>query len=360
MRRLDTIENALNVSAPDPACDTLFLPFANNALTWPTTGRALFLRARLGAAWRSTRYASSLVCEQSFKPDADRLEQAGLHLDADADERFPLVLILPPRQRDEARALFAQALRRVTPGGVVVASVPNNLGARSAETDLERIAGPVTNLSKNKCRVFWVTADANSIDAAVFEEWSALDAPRPIADGLFSSRPGLFHWDAIDPASRLLAEHLPSDLAGRAADLGAGYGYLSARLIEKNPQIIAVDLYEAEARALELARTNLCAESARVELGFHWHDVRRGLLARYDVVVSNPPFHQGRADAPGLGQAFIHAAAAALRPGGQLWLVANRHLPYETALTRLFLQVQTVAVGEGFKVIQASKATDTP
>ena len=75
----------------------------------------------------------------------------------------------------------------------------------------------------------------------------------------------------------------------------------------------------------------------------------------YDFIVSNPPFHQGRADQPEIGCAFIVAAAAALRPAGCLWLVANRHLPYEQVLRENFRKVRTVAEEQGFKVIEAIK-----
>ena len=121
----------------------------------------------------------------------------------------------------------------------------------------------------------------------------------------------------------------------------------------RNPGLDRIDLYEAEARALELARLNLRTVPRTLAVGYHWHDVSTGLPARYDVIVSNPPFHQGRADAPDLGRAFIIAAARALNPGGQLWLVANRHLPYEAALSEHFAQVRVIVVRDGFKVITA-------
>ncbi|MBP6596860.1 MAG: methyltransferase, partial [Arenimonas sp.] len=150
---------------------------------------------------------------------------------------------------------------------------------------------------------------------------------------------------------------LPPDLAGRGADLGAGFGYLACELLARCPGVAELDLYEAEARALDLCRANLA--DARVPVGYHWHDVTAGLPKAYDFVVSNPPFHQGRADEPALGQAFIAAAAAALRPGGRLLLVANRHLPYEVTLARAFGAVRVLLEQDGFKVIIATKADAT-
>lgn len=348
------------MNANDDLLETLLLPFDQRALTWPVEGGVLFLGARAGAALQR-RPLQGLVCEQDFRGEVDALERAGLPMAEAADERrFPLVMLLPPRQREQARALYARAVDRLAPGGRVLACVANNEGARSAEDDLRRLTGQVSNLSKNKARVFWTgpldgAGDAR-IDQALLEQWRVLDAPRAVVDGRFRSRPGVFAWDRIDPASALLAAQLPATLKGRAADLGAGFGYLSVELLERCPGITAVDLYEADARALELARENLAPLATRAELGFHWHDVTTGLPARYDVIISNPPFHgQGRAERPDLGRAFIAAAAAALAPGGSLWMVANRHLPYEAALGSGFDRVETLVQKQGFKIVHARK-----
>ncbi|NUS38648.1 MAG: class I SAM-dependent methyltransferase [Lysobacter sp.] len=345
----------------DPALDALLLPFAEGRLAWPRAG-ALFLRARDGVALHAAPHPG-LACVQPFKPQADALAHAGLALrDADEEDdghRWPLVLLLPPRQRSEARAWMARALARVAPGGVVVVSQPNDEGAKSGQADFARLAGPLQVLSKHHCRVYWSAPLHAVAEPALAAGWRALDAPRPIADprlppGRWLSRPGVFAWDRIDAGSALLAQHLPAGLAGVAADLGAGWGYLAAVLLERCPGIHALDLYEADARALALARDNLASHAQRAALGFHWHDVTTGLPRRYDVIVSNPPFHaQDRADRPELGQRFIAAAAQALAPRGRLWLVANRHLPYEGALGAHFAGVRTVAQADGFKVVEA-------
>ena len=192
----------------------------------------------------------------------------------------------------------------------------------------------------------------------VTARWRQADAPRPILGGRFQSRPGVFAWDRIDPASALLAAQLPVDLSGRGADLGAGWGYLAAEVLARCAGVTALDLYEAEARALELARGNLAAHAGRAALDFHWHDVTTGLPRDgYDFIVSNPPFHaHDRGDRPELGQRFIEVAAQSLRPGGRLLLVANRHLPYEATVAQAFATHRVLAEGGGFKVIEAVKA----
>ncbi|MET0548741.1 MAG: methyltransferase [Xanthomonas sp.] len=348
-------------AAQDAPLDTLFLPFAQGMLRWPA-GKVLSLRARDGWALRQHAQSAQLVCEQDYRPFASALQQGGWTVraeqDGDADAGgYALVLVLPPRQREEARALLARAVALAAPGGVVVACQANNEGARSGEDDLQQLAGLGGKLTKHHCRVYWTAPLQGGHDAALQQRWARLDAVRPILDGRFRSRPGVFAWDRIDPASALLAEHLPADLRGRAADLGAGYGYLSAELLARCPQLTALDLFEADARALALARANLAQAPAAATLGFHWHDVTTGLPGQYDVIVSNPPFHApGRMERPDIGRRFIAVAAQALAPGGRLFLVANRHLPYEAVLDASFGATEVLATRDGFKLIHAVRS----
>lgn len=345
----------------DLPLDALFHPFQTGLLQWPAGDAALFLRAREGAALHAVR-GTSVRATQPFKPEADRLQRLGIELldeEALPAATFPLVLVLPPRQREEARALLARACAAVAPGGRVVMSVANDEGAKSREADLKQLAGEVATLSKHHCRVCWTRPGA-SVDAALSAKWHQADAARSVASndvpgGSFLSRPGVFAWDRVDAASRMLAEVLPNDLRGRVADFGAGWGYLSLQVLARCPQVTALDLVEADARALALARANLV--DARVPLQFHWHDVAAGVPGRYDAIVCNPPFHAlGRGDRPDIGRAFIAAAAQALSPVGRLWLVANRHLPYEQALGDGFAQVRTLAQDGGFKIVEGEKA----
>lgn len=340
----------------DPALDALFLPFDDDLLPAPDGGA--FIGARDGVALR--RWArAGLTCEQEMRPAASALEDAGF-VRAEGElappDRFPWVLVLPSRQRDQSRAQLARAVQLAAGGGRVVCAAPNNAGARSMQDDLAAIAGPVTVQSKHKCRIVWTGPLEAPADPALCAAWARADAVQPILDGSVVSRPGLFAWDRVDPASALLVEHLPTALAGRAADLGAGWGYLSMQLLERSPRITALTAFEAQGRALPALRQNLARFESRVAIETHWHDVTTGIPGQYDVIVSNPPFHgDDRVDRPELGQRFIEVAAAALPRGGRFYMVANRHLPYEAVLEKAFSSMRLLVDARGFKVFEGMK-----
>ena len=138
--------------------------------------------------------------------------------------------------------------------------------------------------------------------------------------------------------------------SGVVADLGCGWGYLSAELLARCPGITRLDAIDADARAVALARQNLTDPRAAVR----WADASQPHgVAQWDAVVMNPPFHQGRAAVPDLGRAFIRAAAHGLKPGGRLLLVANVTLPYERELETEFASWQQIDEADGFKLLTA-------
>lgn len=341
----------------DPALDTLFLPLSDEVIELPPAARVLFLRARAGRSLEALE-GCELLCEQSFAPDRDALQKAGRKVDAETDgDGFDATFVLPGRQRQEARAQLARAVSKTKPGGLVIACAPNTEGAKTLESDITELLGGADKHSKNKCRVIWGSVQPDQIDKNLLSDWLQLDAPREVLDGAYVSRPGIFAWDRIDPASKLLADHLPETLKGRGADLGAGFGFLARTVFEKASGVAGIDLYEAEKRALDLAEQNLSAFKGKKAMNGIWSDVTKGVEGPYDFIVSNPPFHQAsKADRSDVGQGFIRAASAGLRPGGEFYLVANRHLPYEQTLNEVFGRVEMLADEGGYKVIKAVKA----
>jgi 16S rRNA (guanine1207-N2)-methyltransferase len=318
-------------------------------LTLPA-GRAVFIRAEADPALREL--GADLVCEQTLKPGHDRLAALGLAVTRRAEGSFATALCLLTKNKLESLANIARAWAMLEPGGLLVCSGRNDTGAASIAKQARTAFGEVESLSKYHCRVFWTRRREGSMPAPA-AEWLASGELHVVPETGALSRPGVYGWNAIDKGSEFLAAHLPRDIAGRVADLGAGWGYLSLSLLECCPGIAHLDLYEAEWLALDAARANVSARRPDASVGYHWHDVTAGLPARYDAIVMNPPFHAGKSTDVALGRAFIAAAAAALTPGGTLLMVANRHLPYEAAIDAHFKSRQTIAETAAFKLIRA-------
>lgn len=319
----------------------------------PATARIDVLRALPGVA-QGTAPTLRWRAEQSFQPQDAALRAQGVDTGPAGSSPADVVIVLLPRSRDEGRALLARAVQDVAPGGLVAGAALNDEGARSAEKDLAALLPLAGQISKAHGRAFWTVPRPTALPEAtqaLVARWLAADEPRrEAATGLWQ-RPGVFNEGRLDAGSARLIEHLPPTLRGAVADLGAGTGLLSMALLERCPGVQSLDLFEAEGRALDLARRNLA--EPRVPVRFHWHDVATGVPGRFDAVVSNPPFHVGSRGVPALGRAFIAAAARALKRDGQFLMVANRHLPYEDALREVFGRGELLAEDGGFKVYRA-------
>lgn len=345
------------------ALETLLLAFTTEDAL-PVPPRALFIGAEPHPALKEWPEVTGW---QPLKPLATAWEKAGFpRADALPDGKWPLVMVLPGKSRDEALAWFALARDRLAPGGTLLVAMPNTAGAGRFEKELSKATGPIVSIQKHKCRAFHATEDGGW-NEEIFEEWRALAAPREISG--FTVEAGIFSSDHIDPGSQLLAGHLPAHLRGKVADLGAGWGFLSDAVLKRCPKIERLDLFEADARALACARGNLrhhepevirlssptCYAEDEPRIHYHWHDVTTGLPDIYDAIVMNPPFHTGQATDVDLGRAFLRTAAASLKRGGKLLLVANRQLPYEAALEASGLSWRKIAEDKVYKVLFADK-----
>lgn len=335
----------------EPATELLFLTLQDRLSLFGEGARIGFERAVFHPSLLSLSKSHKLTCIQYFKPDFDALTNFGVSTSDELSPPYDLMLYLGSRVRDENLYNFARALSSLRDGGELLASFPNSLGAARFEKSLASLAGSVESKTKFKCRAFWATKDAR-LNTELLSEWLSLGKPLQVPDTQLLSLPGLFGRNVIDVGSRLLASHMPTDLKGRGADLGAGWGYLSFEALSKSPNIRALDLYEADSRALKLAKHNLKPFS-KPALSFFWQDVTKGLSAPgYDWIVMNPPFHRGEHTDHSLGIRFVEIASAALRPGGELHMVSNAHLPYQFVVGENFSTSSIVAEEGGFRVVR--------
>lgn len=280
---------------------------------------------------------------QGFAPDRNAFRQAGYNVTQDA-VAAPTVIVVVPRSKLLARAMIAKACAL---GQLVVVDGQRTDGIDSLYKDVRKQLGDLSSLPKAHGRIFWF----NVTDALA--HW--LTSPPAKGEHGFYTTAGVFSDGAVDRGSALLAKTLPPKLPARMADLGAGWGYLSQAVLSREG-VKVLDLIEAEALSLDCARLNVTDERAT----FHWADALTFQpTAKYDAIVMNPPFHTGSKGTPSLGQGFIAASARMLAPHGKLWMVANRHLPYEAALREQFRNVDELPGDGAFKIFYATRPLKT-
>jgi 16S rRNA (guanine1207-N2)-methyltransferase len=353
------------------SADRLSLALASGAAIFPPSGRIAAFFPTAGTDL-SALPRDRLHVVQPIRPDHDSFAAAGYDTapvpDDDAGDSpsdgatpgYAAAIVFLPRVRAAARAAVARAVR-LTGGGPLVIDGQKTDGIDTMLREARARGHVAEVLSKAHGKIFTLTPDLG----ADWPAWEAGGAPRPL-DGGLSAAPGGFSADGPDPGSQALAAALAAlprgRLAGRVADLGAGWGYLSRAALDR-PEVAEVHLVEADHGALSLAQAAL-GHDPRAR--FHWADATAFVPdTAFDAVVTNPPFHRGRTADPGLGRAFVLAAARMLRPSGVLYLVANRHLPYEATLAAAFAEVSELPAAPGthapgYKLIRAARPRRSP
>ncbi|MDV7270300.1 methyltransferase [Thioclava sp. A2] len=284
---------------------------------------------------------------QGFKPDHDALAARGLSVSPAPEGSYAAAVVFVPRAKAEARALLAEACRHVTAGGVIWVDGGKTDGIDSLYKDLRKLVPVSAATAKAHGKIFSFLADPEALT-----QWEA--TPITPAEG-FTTLPGVFSAEEVDEGSALLAACLPAHLPARMADLGAGWGWLSAQVLAREG-VESLDLVEAEHSALECSKMNISDPRAT----HIWADATAFMPEnRYSGIVMNPPFHTSREATPGLGQAFIRAAAKMLSLSGTLWLVFNRHLPYDEVLQASFHEVEDIVPPSGvstrFRIVRGHR-----
>jgi 16S rRNA (guanine1207-N2)-methyltransferase len=310
-------------------------------LTLPETGTVVFVGLSAEVADLPIP-ADRAEIVQSFAPDHAAWLARGLRVRTAPEGPYAAAVVSLPRARELAEARIAEA-EAMAAGGLVVLDGAKTDGIEAIAKALRAKGVAPEMVSKAHGKCLWFRAGAHLGD------WARPAMQRNAQGDMVCA--GVFSADGADPASVALAAALPETLSGEVADLGAGWGWLSREVLRR-PKVASLHLVEADLRALDCARVNAADARAR----FHWADATGWMSpALLDAVVMNPPFHVGRKAEPALGQAFVRAAARNLRPSGTLWMVANRHLPYETVLADCFREVRELSGTGGFKILQATR-----
>ncbi|MFE7759456.1 methyltransferase [Streptomyces sp. NPDC057418] len=307
-------------------------------------------------SYLAQRATAANLARNGADPDAVRM----LSVRDTPPERVDVLLVRVPK----SLALLEDQLHRLAPavhaGTVVIGTGMVKEIHTSTLKLFERIIGPTrTSLAVKKARLVFCTPDP-ALPRSPSPWPYRYDLPDDVgavSGRTMTNHAGIFCAERLDIGTRFFLKHLPGRTgADRVVDLGCGNGVLglSASLANPEASVTFIDeSYQAVASAEATFRANARPDAeADFLVGDGMADLPAGSV---DLVLSNPPFHSHQAVSDATARTMFHGARAALRPGGELWVVGNRHLGYHTQLRRTFGNCTTVAGDPKFVVLRAVK-----
>ena len=288
-------------------------------------------------------YYSDFATQQTFA------KKLGLVTLSKINKKYEIVVVTVSKSKLESFGRIAIAYETIKFGGILIIDGSKRNGIDSIIKILSKIVDLEHINSKDHGKTAILTVLGKKIDT--FADWSKYSKPIKNEDGYFSV-PGLFSYRKIDPASEFLSSIFDDQLRGNIIDLGAGWGFLSAKVIKKCKKIKSITLIDHDQRAINCARMNIKNKKA----SFRCLDVKEAtdLGLKFDNVISNPPFHSNQCKDLNLGKSFIRVAHRHLKSTGSLFIVSNIQLPYERLAQSLFRKCTIHLQNRKFKIILAT------
>lgn len=315
------------------------------------------------AAHRPVQITDSHLAQEATRANLARagVEPGAVRLLTTQDpppERIDVLLVRVPK----SLALLEDQLLRLAPavhaGTVVVGTGMVKEIHTSTLALFERILGPTrTSLAEKKARLIFCTPDPALERPG--NPWPYVytlpDGIGPAAGGTVVNHAGVFCADRLDIGTRFFLRHLPEGGGRRVVDLGCGNGVVgtSVALADPDAEVLFVDeSFQAVASAEATYKANGVSGHAEFRVGDGLAGVPSGSV---DLVLNNPPFHSHQATTDATAWRMFTGARRALRPGGELWVIGNRHLGYHVKLRKLFGNSRLVASDPKFVVLKAVK-----
>ena len=167
----------------------------------------------------------------------------------------------------------------------------------------------------------------------------------------FTTDAGVFSKGHVDPGTLLLARSLPADLAGRALDLGCGWGAMTVMTLSNHPDV-RMTMADVNERALDLAVRNVRQNGMQAQAVLS--DGFEKIEGLFDAVITNPPIRAGKA----VIYAMFEQARSHLKPGGKLYLVVRKQQGAPSALKylkTLYARAEVIARDGGYWVMECQR-----
>lgn len=258
------------------------------------------------------------------------------HLTADKS-----IILLWPKAKPLALALLSKIAEQHSNCYVVGT---NDAGGKSIHKAAHELIHSATKLDSARHCSLWQL----ELKPQASTNWLKLAKSFNYLNHAYLTLPGVFNHGALDTGTAVLLEYLPAPREGKLLDLGCGSGVIGLSMKAREPSL---EVVLADVDALALQSTGLNAARLGLDVEIVASNGLNQIDGRFDYIVTNPPFHQGKDTNYSFAKTLFMQAKQHLSTDGQLWLVANRHLNYEDWAREHFASVQIMAQEQGFKLL---------
>jgi len=277
--------------------------------------------------------------------------------------KFNAVLLQNPKGRLLARRWLLQAQLALVDGGSLYIAGANQAGIQSVIKDAGKLFGAVNILGYKKGNR--VARLIKKLDDPPLPDWVHIPGIAPgiwveftitLSNHTFNIRslPSVFSFDHLDEGTKMLLSATTTPPGARVLDVGCGYGIIGLHAAVQGAGV--VHLIDNNLLAVSSCRQTITLNNipnAEVYVGDLLDPIGSN---KYDLILSNPPFHTGHVVDYQIAQAMIDQSYQALNPEGQMIIVANRFIRYDHLIKTIFGNVSTLAESGKFHVLSGLKS----
>lgn len=302
-----------------------------------------------------TSYIDSYVSQKGIVKNLteNKLEQCQLINDLellDPNVKYDYILIKLPKSLSFLEDILCQLQRVMHEHSLAIfAGMIKHMPKSNFDLIQKYLGETTTSLAKKKARLIYARKEV--VDQSQYKpkdlHVQGLESPLTNLSNLFSR-------DKLDIGTRFFIENLPKDQQGPILDLGCANGIVGIMAKKLNPtaQIIFVD---DSYMAIKSARINY-QKFFDDEAQFIWMNCyEQEDLPKVQVVLCNPPFHQGNTIGDFIAWQMFHDAKRALTPEGLIRVIGNRHLGYHVKLKKIFKNSNVLNQNKKFVIIDSYK-----
>jgi len=271
----------------------------------------------------------------------------------DETSKHDLVVIYYPKAKQELSFILAMLQNRIIKNATVILVGEKNSGINSSKKLVGNYIQHYQKVDSARHCMLFTGQYHNEERTFNIEQWfEHYTVNINETEIKVAALPGVFSQKKLDVGTKVLLDNLPTITLKSLLDFGCGAGVIASFIGTKYTGI-TLTLADVSALALVSAEKTLTLNALKGNI--HATDSLSDINNQFDVVITNPPFHQGLKTNYHATESFLSGIHQQIKTKGELIVVANSFLTYKPIMLKSFTIVNEVINQQGFTVFHCKK-----